>query len=63
MGANPYSLVYEIKTMMPLEVEIPSLRVLINSKLKEAEWAKMRYKQLNLISEMRIVMICHHQLY
>jgi hypothetical protein len=44
MGANPYSLVYGIKTVMPLEFEIPSLRVLINSELKEAEWAKMRYK-------------------
>jgi len=30
--------------VMPLEFEIPSLRVLINSELKEAEWAKMRYK-------------------
>jgi len=48
---------------MPLEVEIPSLRVLVDSKLKEVEWAKVRYEQLNLISEKRVVAIYHHQLY
>jgi len=48
---------------MPLEVDIPSLRVLINSKLENVEWAKVRYEQLNLISEKRLAAICHHQLY
>ena len=45
---------------MPLEVEIPSLRVLIESELEEAEWAKVRYEQLNMISEKRLAAICHH---
>nr|XP_034909787.1 uncharacterized protein LOC118045297 [Populus alba] len=27
------------------------------------DWAKVRYEQLNLISERRIAVICHHQLY
>jgi len=35
----------------------------MDSELEEAEWAKMRYEQLNLISEKRVVAICHHQLY
>jgi len=48
---------------MPLKVEIPSLRVLIESELEEADWVKMRYKQLNLISEKSLDIICHHQLY
>ena len=48
---------------MPLEVEIPSLRVLIDFELEKVEWAKVRYEQLNLISEKRIAAICHHQLY
>ncbi|KAG5223412.1 Pol polyprotein [Salix suchowensis] len=52
-----------MEAVMPLEVEIPSLRVLIDSELDEAEWAKVRYEQLNLISEKRLVAICHHQLY
>ena len=61
--ATPYSLAYRMEAMMPLEVEIPSLRVLINFTLEEAEWAKVRYKHLNLINEKRVVVICYHQLY
>jgi len=30
-GATPYMLVYGMKAVMPLEVEIPSLRVLVDS--------------------------------
>jgi hypothetical protein len=43
-GATPYLLVYGIEAVMPLEVEIPSLRVLIDSKLDEVEWEKVRYE-------------------
>jgi len=52
-----------MEAVMPLEVEIPSLRVLMDSELEEAEWAKVRHEQLNLISEKRMATICHHQLY
>jgi len=48
---------------MPLEVEIPSLRVLMEYELEEAEWARIRYEQLNMIGEKRLADICHHQLY
>ena len=48
---------------MPLEVEISSLRVLMKSDLEEVEWMKIRYEQLNMISEKRLVAICHYQLY
>ncbi|XP_073263654.1 uncharacterized protein [Populus alba] len=61
--AAPYSLVYGMEAVMSLEVEIPSLRVLIESELKEVKWTKMRYEQLNMISEKRLAAICHHQLY
>jgi hypothetical protein len=37
-GATPYSLVYEMEVVTPLEVEILSLRVLIDSELEEAKW-------------------------
>lgn len=47
---TPYSLVYGMKTVMPLELEIPSLRVLMKSKLEEVEGAKIQYEQLNMIS-------------
>ena len=63
IGATLYMLVYGMEAVMPLEVEIPLLRVLIDFELEEVEWAKVRYEQLNLISEKRIAAICHHQLY
>ncbi|PKI48637.1 hypothetical protein CRG98_030965 [Punica granatum] len=60
-GATPYSLVYGMEAVLPVEVEIPSMRVLAKSKLKEAEWAKLRYEQLNLIDEKRLTALCHGQ--
>ena len=39
IGVTSYTLVYGIETVIPLEMEIPSLRVLIDPELKEAEWA------------------------
>jgi hypothetical protein len=49
-----------MEAVMLLKVEIPSLRVLIESELEEADWVKMRYEQLNLISEKILDIICHH---
>ncbi|PKI56463.1 hypothetical protein CRG98_023101 [Punica granatum] len=62
-GATPYSLVYGMETVLPIEVEIPSMRVFAESKLKEAEWAKQSYEQLNLIDEKRLTTLCHGQCY
>jgi hypothetical protein len=62
-NATPYSLVYGMEAVVPLEVEIPSLRILKDAKLDESEWARSRFKQLNLINERRLAAICHHQLY
>jgi hypothetical protein len=33
-----------MEAVMLLKVEIPSLRVLIDSKLEEVEWVKVRYE-------------------
>ncbi|PKI42557.1 hypothetical protein CRG98_037075 [Punica granatum] len=61
--AIPYSLVYGMEVVLPIEVEIPSMRVLAESELEEAEWAKQRYEQLNLIDEKRLTALCHGQCY
>ncbi|XP_052477098.1 uncharacterized protein LOC128032533 [Gossypium raimondii] len=47
--ATHFSLVYGMEVVLPIEVEIPSLRVLMESKLEESEWVRARYDQLNLI--------------
>ena len=62
-GATPYSLVYGMEAVTPIEVEIPSLRVLIESTLEEDEWVKTRSEQLSMIEEKRLVAMCHGQLY
>ena len=51
IGATPFSLVYGMEVVLPIEVEIPSLRVLMEAKLEKAEWAQARYDQLNLIEK------------
>ena len=62
-GATPYSLVYGMEVVLPIEVEIPSLRVLKEVELEKAEWVQARYDQLNLVEEKRMKAICHGQLY
>ena len=36
-GATPFSLIYGLEAILPIKVEIPSLRVLMETKLEEAE--------------------------
>lgn len=62
-GATPFSLVYGTDAVLPIEVELPSLRVLREAKLDEAEWVQDRFDQLNLIDEKRLTTMCHGQLY
>ena len=62
-GATPYSLVYGTEAVLPIEVEIPSLRVLAEAELEEAEWVQKRIEQLNLVDEKRLTAVCHGQLY
>ena len=52
-----------MEVVLPIEVEILSLRVLREVELKEAEWIQARYEQLNLVEEKRMRAICHSQLY
>ena len=52
-----------MEAVLPIEVEISSLRVLMEAKLEEAEWIQTRYDQLNLIEEKRLKALCHGQLY
>jgi hypothetical protein len=62
-GATLFSLVYGMEVVLPVEVEIPSLCVLMKAKLTEAESCQTRYDQLNLIEEKRLTAMSHGQLY
>ena len=52
-GATPYSLVYGSEAMLLIDVEIQSLRVLVETKVLEEDGVKERYKQLALIDKKR----------
>ena len=43
-----------MEAVLPVEVEIPSLRILREAELDEAEWVEDRCVQLNLIDEHRL---------
>ncbi|XP_027768518.1 uncharacterized protein LOC114074724 [Solanum pennellii] len=62
-GATPYLLVYGTEAVIPAEVEIPSLRIIQEAELSNAEWVRKIIDQLTLIDEKRMVVVCHCQLY
>ena len=62
-GTTPFSLVYSMEVVLPIEVQIPSLRIMKNAGLNEDDWIHTRLVQLNLIDEKRLVAVCHGQIY
>ena len=62
-GATPYSLVYGMEAVLPIEVQIPSLRIMKDAGLSEDDWIQTQLDQLNLIDEKRLTAICHGQTY
>ena len=61
--ATPYSLVYDSEAVLPIEVEIQCLRVLVEIKVLEEDWAKEKYEQLDLIDEKGVMAQYHAQGY
>ncbi|RVW91379.1 Retrovirus-related Pol polyprotein from transposon 17.6 [Vitis vinifera] len=54
IGATPYSLVYGMEAVLPVEIKMRSLRVALEQHISEAEWAQSRYDQLSLLDEKRL---------
>ena len=63
IGVTPYSLVYGMEAVQPIELEIPSLRIVLESKLPEADWVQARYDELVLLDERRLRALHHVQVY
>ncbi|XP_042477703.1 uncharacterized protein LOC122059069 [Macadamia integrifolia] len=53
-GATPYSLVCGMEAVLPVELEVPSLRILMESQIPEVDWLKSRYEELKLIDDKRM---------
>ena len=62
-GATPYSLVYGMKVVLPVEIEIGSLRVALEHQIYETDWPQSRYDQLSLLDERRLRATDHVQAY
>ncbi|XP_077247224.1 uncharacterized protein LOC143886940 [Tasmannia lanceolata] len=62
-GATPYSLTYGMEAVLPIELKIPSLRILMESNLSESEWASIRHQELCLMDEKRLKAVYHVQDY
>ena len=62
-SATPFSLVYRCEAVLPIELEIQSMRVLLESKIPKYQWMKSRLAQLTLLDEKRIRAMYHSQLY
>ena len=58
-----HSLVFGSEAVLPIEVEIQSLRVLVETKVLEEDWVKERYEQLALIDRKRARVQYHAQGY
>ena len=62
-GATPYSLVYGMEAVIPVEIEMGSLRVALEQQIPEADWAQARLYQLNLLDERRLRAADHVRAY
>ena len=56
---TPYSLVYGMEAVLPIEVQIPSLRIMKDAGLSEDDWIQTQLNQLNLIAEKRLTAVFH----
>ncbi|XP_070054327.1 uncharacterized protein [Nicotiana tomentosiformis] len=58
-----YMLVDGTKVVIPVDVEIPSLRVIQEAKMDDANCICVNQEQLTLIDKKRMYAVCHGQLY
>ena len=62
-GATPYSLVYGMEVVLPVEIEMGSLRVALEQQILEVEWVQSRLDHLSLLDEKRLRAADHIQAY
>ncbi|GAA0162257.1 hypothetical protein LIER_18386 [Lithospermum erythrorhizon] len=52
--STPYSLVYGVEVVLPLEVRIPSLRVAVNVVITQEEATQLQLQELDSLDEQRL---------
>ena len=61
IGATPYSLVYGMEAILPIEKGVHSLRMVLKSEIPEIDWLQSRYNQLCMMDEKRLKALYHIQ--
>ena len=54
---------YSMEVVLPVEIEMGSLRVALEQQISETEWAQSHYNQLSLLNERRLRVADHVQAY
>jgi len=62
-SATPYSLVYGDEAVIPLEIEIPSLRFALKDIMKEPQVWEAKMNQLEALDEKRVHALEHLKAY
>ena len=60
---TPYSLVYGMEVVLPIEMGVHSLRIVLESEIPEVDWLQSRYDQLCMIDEKRLKALYYIQGY
>eukprot|EP01018_Ginkgo_biloba_P036823 Gb_32314 [translate_table: standard] len=63
MGATPYSLVFGAEAILPVEIELPSLRVSLRDLIDDEECRVARLQDLELLDERRLNALNHLRAY
>ena len=63
IGPTPYSLVYGMEAVLPIEMGVRSLRTVLESEIFEEDWLQSRYDQLCMLDEKRLKALYHIQGY
>ncbi|XP_074314509.1 uncharacterized protein LOC141649726 [Silene latifolia] len=61
--ATLYYLVYGMEAVQPVELEIPSLRILLESQVPKEDWVQARFDSLVMLGKRRLNALYHVQLY
>jgi hypothetical protein len=61
--ATPYSLVYGSEAVLPLEVQLPSLRVAVHEEITNDEQIRLRFQELDALEEGRLQAVQNLKLY
>ena len=63
IGATLFSLVYGMEVVLPVEIEVGSLRVALEHQIAKMDWLRARYNQFNLLDEKRLKVKNHMHAY